>query len=183
MEGETFACALGRIYTFGPTFRAENSNTTRHLAEFWMVEPEMAFFDLWDNMELAERFLKRIFADVLDRCAEDMEFFRQRIDPTVADTLRHVVDSRFIRLAYTEAVEILRASGRQFEFPIEWGHDLQAEHERFLTEEHFKSPVVLYDYPAFDQAVLHAGERRRADGPGHGRAGAEGRRDHRRQPA
>jgi asparaginyl-tRNA synthetase len=147
LEGETFACALGKIYTFGPTFRAENSNTTRHLAEFWMVEPEMAFFDHWDNMELAERFLKRIFNDVLSRCAEDMEFFRQRIDSTVVDTLRHVVESRFVRLAYTEAVEILKASGRQFEFPVDWGSDLQAEHERFLTEEHFKSPVVLYDYP------------------------------------
>ncbi|MGA2616226.1 MAG: asparagine--tRNA ligase [Thermoguttaceae bacterium] len=147
LEAETFACSLGKCYTFGPTFRAENSNTTRHLAEFWMVEPEMAFFDLADNMELAERFLKRIFQDVLTQCAEDMEFFRQRIDPTVVDVLRHVVESRFIRLPYTEAVEILRLSGRQFEFPVDWGHDLQAEHERYLTEEHFRSPVVLYDYP------------------------------------
>ena len=147
LEAETFACSLGKCYTFGPTFRAENSNTTRHLAEFWMVEPEMAFFELEDNMELAERFLKRIFRDALDKCPEDMEFFRQRIDATVVDTLRHVVESRFVRLPYTEAVEILAASGRKFEFPVQWGNDLQAEHERYLTEEHFKSPVILYDYP------------------------------------
>jgi asparaginyl-tRNA synthetase len=147
LEAETFACSLGKCYTFGPTFRAENSNTTRHLAEFWMVEPEMAFFELADNMELAERFLKRVFGDVLEHCGEDMEFFRQRIDPTVIDTLRHVIESRFVRLSYSEAVEILLASGRTFEFPVAWGTDLQAEHERYLTEEHFHSPVVLYDYP------------------------------------
>jgi asparaginyl-tRNA synthetase len=147
LEAETFACSLGKCYTFGPTFRAENSNTTRHLAEFWMVEPEMAFFDLRDNMDLAERFLKRIFGDVLARCAEDMEFFRQRIDPTAIDTLRHVLESRFVRLSYTEAIEVLRASGRAFEFPVEWGSDLQAEHERYLTETHFHAPVILHDYP------------------------------------
>lgn len=147
LEGETFACSLGKCYTFGPTFRAEKSNTTRHLAEFWMVEPEMAFFDLTDNMDLAERFLKRIFRDVLEKCPEDMEFFRQRIDPTVIETLQHVVETDFIRLPYTEAVAILEASGQQFEFPVGWGNDLQAEHERYLTETHFKSPVVLYDYP------------------------------------
>lgn len=147
LEAETFACSLGKCYTFGPTFRAENSNTTRHLAEFWMVEPEMAFFDLDDNMDLAERFLKRIFRDVLDRCADDMEFFRQRIDPTAIDTLRHVLESRFVRLTYTEAVDLLKASGHAFEFPVEWGHDLQAEHERYLTETHFRSPVILHDYP------------------------------------
>ena len=107
LEGETYACGLGKIYTFGPTFRAENSNTTRHLAEFWMVEPEMAFFDLNDNMDLAERFLKRIFRDVLERCGEDMEFFNQRIDVTAIETLRTIIDSRFVRLSYTEAVEIL----------------------------------------------------------------------------
>ena len=147
LEAETFACSLGKCYTFGPTFRAENSNTTRHLAEFWMVEPEMAFFDLADNMDLAERFLKRIFGDVLARSAEDMEFFRQRIDPTAVDTLRHVLESRFVRVSYTEAVAVLRASGQAFEFPVEWGRDLQAEHERYLTETHFRSPVILYDYP------------------------------------
>jgi asparaginyl-tRNA synthetase len=147
LEGETFACALGKIYTFGPTFRAENSNTTRHLAEFWMIEPEMAFFDLEDDMALAERFLKRIFRDVLAQCPEDMEFFRQRIDATVVETLQHIVDSKFVRLPYTEAVAILEASGEKFEFPVAWGSDLQAEHERYLTEKHFKCPVVLYDYP------------------------------------
>jgi len=147
LEGEIFACALGKVYTFGPTFRAENSNTSRHLAEFWMVEPEMAFFELADNMGLAERFLKRIFRDVLDRCAEDMAFFNQRIDKTVLETLEHILKSEFIRLPYTEAVEILTGSGRKFEYPVNWGSDLQAEHERFLTEEHFKCPVILYDYP------------------------------------
>ncbi|MCR4411508.1 MAG: asparagine--tRNA ligase [Thermoguttaceae bacterium] len=147
LEGETYACALGKIYTFGPTFRAENSNTTRHLSEFWMVEPEMAFFDLDDNMDLAERFLKRIFRDVLARCPEDMEFFNLRIDKTVVETLQRIIDSRFVRLSYTEAVEILKASGQPFEFPVDWGRDLQAEHERFLTEKHFQCPVILYDYP------------------------------------
>ncbi len=147
LEGETYACGLGKIYTFGPTFRAENSNTTRHLAEFWMVEPEMAFFDLNANMDLAERFLKRIFRDVLERCGEDMEFFNQRIDVTAIETLRTIVDSRFVRLSYTEAVEILKTSGQTFEFPVEWGKDLQAEHERYLTEKHFHCPVVLFDYP------------------------------------
>jgi asparaginyl-tRNA synthetase len=147
LEGEAYACALGKIYTFGPTFRAENSNTTRHLAEFWMVEPEMAFCDLEDNMALAERFLKRIFADVLARCPEDLQFFQQRIDPMVLDNLRQVVESTFKRLSYSEAIEILRASGRQFEFTVEWGKDLQAEHERYLTEEYFRAPLILYDYP------------------------------------
>jgi len=148
LEAEALACALGKVYTFGPTFRAENSNTSRHLAEFWMVEPEMAFYELPENMDLAERFLKRIFSDVLEQCPEDMEFFNQRIDQTVLETLRGITESSFVRLSYTEAVEILRASGRKFEFPVEWGRDLQAEHERYLTETHFKRPVILYDYPA-----------------------------------
>ena len=148
LEGETHACALGRIYTFGPTFRAENSNTSRHLAEFWMVEPEMAFFDLDDNMQLAERFLKRVFRDVLTHCGEEMEFFKARIDPTAIDTLQAIVDSSFVRLPYTEAVAILEASGETFEFPVHWGADLQAEHERYLTEKKFQCPVILYDYPA-----------------------------------
>lgn len=147
LEGEIFACALGKIYTFGPTFRAENSNTSRHLAEFWMVEPEMAFFELKDNMDLAERFLKRIFRDVLQRCPEDMEFFNERIDNTVLQTLQHIIASDFVRLPYTEAVAILEKSGQNFEFPVAWGSDLQAEHERFLTEQHFKCPVILFDYP------------------------------------
>jgi asparaginyl-tRNA synthetase len=147
LEGETYACALGKIYTFGPTFRAENSNTTRHLAEFWMVEPEMAFCDLHDDMDLAERFLKRIFRDVLERSREDMEFFNLRIDDTVIATLESIVQSQFVRLPYTEAVAILERSGETFEFPVAWGSDLQAEHERYLTEKHFKCPVILYDYP------------------------------------
>ena len=148
LEGEIYATALGKVYTFGPTFRAENSNTSRHLAEFWMVEPEAAFFELDDNMQLAERFLKRIAADVLRDCAEDLDFFQQRIDDTVLATLQNVVDRPFERLSYTEAVGLLEQSGEKFEFPIAWGADLQAEHERFLTEKAFQAPVILYDYPA-----------------------------------
>ncbi len=148
LEAETYASALGKVYTFGPTFRAENSNTSRHLAEFWMVEPEMAFYELTDNMDLAEAFLKHIFRDALGQCPEDMEFFQQRIEPTVVETLTHIVDSDFERLTYTEAVNILEQSGEQFEFPVAWGEDLQSEHERFLTEKHIGRPVILYDYPA-----------------------------------
>ncbi len=147
LEAEIFACALGKVYTFGPTFRAENSNTSRHLAEFWMVEPEMAFFELTDNMDLAERFLKRIFGDVLKQCAEDMAFFDERVEKGIRETLEGVVASDFVRLPYTEAVEILTKSGHTFEFPVSWGNDLQAEHERYLTEQHFKTPVILFDYP------------------------------------
>ncbi len=147
LEAETYACGLGKVYTFGPTFRAENSNTSRHLAEFWMVEPEMAFFELADNMDLAERFLKRVFRDVLDQCDEDMEFFNLRIDKTVLETLQGIVDSEFARLPYTEAVDILEKCGEKFEFPVAWGTDLQSEHERYLAEKHFQRPVILYDYP------------------------------------
>jgi asparaginyl-tRNA synthetase len=147
LEAEIFASALGKVYTFGPTFRAENSNTSRHLAEFWMVEPEMAFYDLQDNMELAEAFLKRIFRDVLERCAEDMQFFNERIDATAIATLEAIVQSEFVRLSYTEAVSILEKSGQTFEYPVAWGSDLQAEHERYLTEQKFQRPVILHDYP------------------------------------
>ena len=147
LEAETFSCALGKTYTFGPTFRAENSNTPRHLAEFWMVEPEVAFCDLWGDMDLAERLLKRIFGDVLEKCAEDMQFFNERIDKTVIETLEHIIQSEFLRVSYTEAVDILNKSGQPFEFPTAWGNDLQAEHERYLTEKHFGRPVILYDYP------------------------------------
>ncbi|MCH2182942.1 MAG: asparagine--tRNA ligase [Mariniblastus sp.] len=147
LEAETYACALGKVYTFGPTFRAENSNTSRHLAEFWMIEPEMAFYELSDNMDLAEAFLKRVFGDAMEKCAEDMEFFNLRIDTTLLETLNGIMESNFVRLPYTEAVEILEKSGESFEFPVQWGVDLQSEHERFLTEIHFKSPVILYDYP------------------------------------
>ncbi len=147
LNGEVFACGLGKIYTFGPTFRAENSNTSRHLAEFWMVEPEMAFYELTDNMQLAEEFIKHILRDVLEHCPEEMEFFHERVDKTVRATLEHIVASDFVRLPYTEAVERLTKSGQKFEYPVEWGHDLQAEHERYLTEQVFKSPVILFDYP------------------------------------
>ncbi len=151
LEAEIFATSLGDCYTFGPTFRAENSNTTRHLAEFWMVEPEMPFYDLDDNMRLAEEFIRTIINDVLEQCPEDMEFFNLRIDQTVLETLRSITESEFLRLSYTEAIDILcnsrPASGGDWEFPVEWGRDLQSEHERYLTEEHFKRPVILYDYP------------------------------------
>ncbi|MDZ4821390.1 MAG: asparagine--tRNA ligase [Planctomycetota bacterium] len=148
LNGEIMASALGKVYTFGPTFRAENSNTSRHLAEFWMVEPEMAFYELTDNMQIAEEFLKRIFRDALADCADEMQFFKERVDKTVIETLEQIVSSEFVRLPYTEAVERLQKSGKTFEFPVSWGKDLQAEHERYLTEEVFKCPVILYDYPA-----------------------------------
>jgi asparaginyl-tRNA synthetase len=147
LEAEIFACALGKVYTFGPTFRAENSNTSRHLAEFWMVEPEMAFYELTDNMDLAEAFLKRICRDVLEQCPEDVAFFQERINNQVRSTLEGIVTNQFVRLPYTEAVEVLQKSGQSFDFPVSWGTDLQSEHERYLTETHFKKPVILYDYP------------------------------------
>lgn len=148
LEGEIYATALGKVYTFGPTFRAENSNTSRHLAEFWMVEPEAAFYELEDNMQLAERFLKRIVDDVLTDCQEDVDFFQQRIDDSVFETLKGVAENPFRRISYTEAVELLNKSGEKFEYPVEWGANLQAEHERFLCEQEFKCPVIVYDYPA-----------------------------------
>jgi asparaginyl-tRNA synthetase len=148
LEGEIYATALGKVYTFGPTFRAENSNTTRHLAEFWMIEPEAAFYDLNDNMALAERFLKRVCQDVLNNCDEDMQLFAQHVDATLLKRMQTVVDRDFRRVSYTEAIEILKSSGQSFEYPVEWGHDLQAEHERYLTEQKFTEPLVLYDYPA-----------------------------------
>ena len=147
LEAEICALALTSVYTFGPTFRAENSNTSRHLAEFWMVEPEMAFCDLDGDAELAEAFLKHVISRVLEECPDDMEFFNQRIEKTVLETLRHVVETPFERLSYTEAVEILERSGKSFEFPVKWGVDLQSEHERYLTEEHVRRPVVVTDYP------------------------------------
>jgi asparaginyl-tRNA synthetase len=147
LEAEIFATAFGKVYTFGPTFRAENSNTSRHLAEFWMVEPEMAFYELDDDMDLAEAFLKRICRDVLQDCDEDMQFFNQHIDKTAIETVQKIIDAQFVRLRYTEAIDILAASGQNFEFPVAWGHDLQSEHERYLTEQHVHAPVILYDYP------------------------------------
>jgi asparaginyl-tRNA synthetase len=147
LEAEIFACAVGDVYTFGPTFRAENSNTTRHLAEFWMVEPEMPFYELEDNMRLAEEFVRTIIREVLERCPDDLAFFNERIEPGLLAALHHIVERDFIRLTYTEAVEILQKSGHPFEFPVAWGHDLQSEHERFLTEQHCRQPVILTDYP------------------------------------
>jgi asparaginyl-tRNA synthetase len=148
LEAEIAALALTRVYTFGPTFRAENSNTSRHLAEFWMVEPEMAFCDLAGDMDLAESFLKEVFRSVLERCPDDMAFFDQRIDDTVLATLNHVIETPFERIAYSEAIEILERSGESFEFPVKWGADLQSEHERYLTERHIRRPVIVTDYPA-----------------------------------
>ncbi len=147
LEGELGALALGRIYTFGPTFRAENSNTPRHLSEFWMIEPEMAFYELEDNMELAEDFLKSLIRYALEHCAEDLAFLNKMWDNELLDRLHFVVENDFKRLDYTEGIEILKASGRKFEFPCEWGCDLQSEHERYLVEEHFKRPVILINYP------------------------------------
>ena len=147
LEGETYACALGKIYTFGPTFRAENSNTSRHLAEFWMVEPEVAFNDLIQNMDLAESFIKRIIRDALNQCGEDMQFFEERIEKGLIQNLELVLNKDFQRISYTEAVEILKNSGQTFEFEVAWGKDLQSEHERYLAEKHFNGPVILYDYP------------------------------------
>lgn len=147
LEAETFATALGAVYTFGPTFRAENSNTSRHLAEFWMIEPEVAFCDLDGNMDLAESFLKTIFSDVLENCPDDMQFLNDKVDATLISTLKGIIDSEFERLTYTEAVKILQSSGHKFEFPVEWGIDLQTEHERYLTEKKFGKPVILTDYP------------------------------------
>src|SRR6266446_3354387 len=148
LEAEIFALAFTNVYTFGPTFRAENSNTPRHLAEFWMIEPEMAFCDLDGNRQLAEEFLKYIIAHVLDHCRPDLEFFNKRIDNTVLATLEHVAASAFEHVTYTDAVNLLEKSGRNWEFPVHWGADLQSEHERFLTEEVFKKPVIVTDYPA-----------------------------------
>jgi asparaginyl-tRNA synthetase len=144
---EGYCLALSNVYTFGPTFRAENSNTSRHLAEFWMVEPEIAFADLHDLADLAEDFLKYIFAAVLKECPDDMAFFAQRIEPTAISRLEAVIETPFVRLDYAEAIEILKNSGVTFEFPAKWGLDLQTEHERYLTEQHFKAPVVVMNYP------------------------------------
>lgn len=147
LEGELGALSLGDIYTFGPTFRAENSNTPRHLAEFWMIEPEMAFYDLDDNMDLAEDFLKNLISYALENCKDDLEFLNNMIDKGLIDKLKFVLANDFVRITYTEAINILTASGKKWEFPVGWGRDLQAEHERYLVEEHFKRPVILTDYP------------------------------------
>lgn len=148
LEGELGALALSSIYTFGPTFRAENSNTPRHIAEFWMIEPEMAFYDIHDNMDLAEDFLKYLVRYALENCKDDLEFLNKMIDKELLERLQFILENDFVRMGYTEAISILEKSGKKFEFPVEWGLDLQAEHERYLVEQEFKRPVILTDYPA-----------------------------------
>lgn len=147
LEGELGALALGLIYTFGPTFRAENSNTARHLAEFWMIEPEMAFYELDDNMDLVEDMLKYLVRYALEYCPDDLEFLNKMYDNELISRLNSIIENPFVRLPYTEAVEILKNSGQKFEYKVDWGTDLQSEHERFLVEKHFKKPVILFDYP------------------------------------
>lgn len=147
LNAECFALAFRNVYTFGPTFRAENSNTTRHAAEFWMIEPEIAFADLQDDMELAEAMLKYVIQYVMDECPEELQFFNSFVDKGLLDRLNHVVSSDFARVTYTEAVEILQNCGHEFDYPVSWGIDLQTEHERYLTEQHFKKPLFVTDYP------------------------------------
>ena len=147
LEGELGATSLGQIYTFGPTFRAENSNTPRHLSEFWMIEPEMAFYELEDNMDLAEEFIKYCVNYALEHCKDDIEFLAEHFDKDLVERLNFVVENDFVRLPYTEGIKILENSGKKFEFPVYWGADLASEHERYLVEEHFKKPVILIDYP------------------------------------
>ncbi|MBM3225396.1 MAG: asparagine--tRNA ligase [Candidatus Tectomicrobia bacterium] len=147
LEAELFACALGSVYTFGPTFRAENSNTPRHAAEFWMIEPEVAFADLEDNMDLGEAFVKHLVTHVMEHCAEDLELFARFVDKELMRRLDVIARETYVRLPYTEAVELLQRSGQAFEFPVAYGTDLQTEHERYLTEKHFQKPVIVYNYP------------------------------------
>lgn len=144
---EAFACALSDVYSFGPTFRAENSNTSRHLAEFWMIEPEMAFADLNDDQDLAEAYLKFVLKYVLENCPEDLQFFEKHVSKDLIARLQHVADTPFERATYTYAVRVLEKSGKAFEFPVKWGADLQSEHERYLAEEYFSKPVIITDYP------------------------------------
>ncbi len=147
LNGEIFACALGDIYTFGPTFRAENSNTSRHLAEFWMIEPEMAFADLKDNMDCAEAYLKYVLRYILEHSIEELVFFDKFVCPGILDRLQHIVEVAFARATYSEAIQILEKTDKKFEFPVKWGLDLQSEHEKYLAEEFFKKPVIITDYP------------------------------------
>ena len=147
LEGELGAMALGQIYTFGPTFRAENSNTPRHLAEFWMIEPEMAFYEIQDNMDLAEEFIKYCVKYALDNCMDDLRFLNDMFDKELISRLQGVINTEFARITYTEGVDILLKSGRDFEYPVSWGVDLQSEHERYLVEEHYRRPVIVTDYP------------------------------------
>lgn len=148
LEGELMALGLSEVYTFGPTFRAENSNTPRHLAEFWMVEPEMAFYELADNMDLAEEFIKALMGYMIDNDLDDLEFMQRWYQKGLLEQLEQIIEKPFERLSYTEAIELLNASGREFEFPTDWGHDIQTEHERYLSEEKIGGPVIIHDYPA-----------------------------------
>ncbi|MBR1398962.1 MAG: asparagine--tRNA ligase [Alphaproteobacteria bacterium] len=147
LNGEMYACALGDIYTFGPTFRAENSNTQRHAAEFWMIEPEMAFADINDDMDLAEDMVRYLVKDIMENCPDDLDLFEKFVDPTLKSTLSNIVDNGFARITYTQAIDIMKKSGHKFEYEPEYGIDLQTEHERFLAETHFKRPVIVRDYP------------------------------------
>ena len=147
LNGEMYATALGDIYTFGPTFRAENSNTPRHAAEFWMIEPEMAFADIYDDMDLAEDMVRYCVKDIMENCAEDLDLFEKFVDPTLKATLDNIMNNSFARITYSEAIEIMKKSGKKFEYEPEYGIDLQTEHERYLAEEHFKKPVIVRDYP------------------------------------
>ena len=147
LEGELGATAVGEIYTFGPTFRAENSNTPRHLAEFWMIEPEMAFCDMYETMDLEEEFVKYLVNYALEHCIDDIQFLNDKYDDGLIERLKGVINTEFVRLTYTEGIKILEESGQQFEYPVKWGVDLQSEHERYLVEKHFKKPVILTDYP------------------------------------
>ena len=147
LNGEMYSCALGDIYTFGPTFRAENSNTQRHAAEFWMIEPEMAFANIYDDMDLAEDFVRYLVKDIMENCADDLDLFEKFVDPTLKETLSNIVDNSFARITYTEAIEIMKKSYHKFEYQPEYGIDLQTEHERFLAETYFKRPVIVRDYP------------------------------------
>ena len=147
LNGEMYATALGDIYTFGPTFRAENSNTPRHAAEFWMIEPEMAFADIYDDMDLAEDMVRYCVKDIMENCAEDLDLFEKFVDPTLKTTLDNIMNNSFARITYSEAIEIMKKSGKKFEYEPEYGIDLQTEHERYLAEEHFKKPVIVRDYP------------------------------------
>ena len=183
LEAEAMALALGKVYTFGPTFRAENSNTPRHAAEFWMIEPEMAFADLNDYMDTAEAMIKSVVRHLLERCPDELAFFNQFYDKTLLERLSALADSEFARVSYTDAVAILEKNNDKFEYKVSWGVDLQTEHERFLTEQIYKKPGFCHRLPQGDQEFLHAAERRRKDGRGGGYAGAGGRRAVRRQPA
>ena len=183
LNAENFAMAFGDVYTFGPTFRAENSNTARHAAEFWMIEPEMAFCDLDGDLEVMEAMVKHIIRRVMERCPDDLAFFNSFVDKGLLERLQHVESSDFGRVTYTEAVKLLKESGQKFDYPVEWGIDLQTEHERYLTEQIFKRPVFVTDYPQGDQGVLYAPQRRRKDRRRGGLPRSGHRRDHRRQPA